>query len=261
MWAREVNMRRDGSFTIRGVVTIICALFALALTACASGASGSPSTANAHPTSTPFSTVASSATATPTTAIPIPTPVIDPAPCAAPTPAPQPPLASPPPITASGWAIYTNTAYHYSIQYPANWEARDLADTTNSSFRVNNSHGLLGGSGPYPAYPLNLISVEAVANTAQLSAADFVTNRQRNAGPSDTPICSQETHAVTVARRAAIELVQHPIQWNNGLIDFPATTYFVPDGTAILILSEVHSPGGQPSDVFTHMLASLTITS
>jgi hypothetical protein len=258
MCAREVNMLRSDSRAIWGGIVTVCAL--LALTACASGASGSPSTANAHPTSTPFSTVASSATATPTTAIPIPTPTIDPAPCAAPTPAPQPPLASPPPITASGWAIYTNTAYHYSIQYPANWEARDPADTTNATFRVNNSHGLLGGSGPYPAYPLNLISIEAVANTAQLSAADFVTNRQRSAGPSDTPICSQQTHIVTVAGRAAIELVQHPIQWNNGLIDFPATTYFVPDETAILILSEVHSPGGQPSDVFTHMLASLTIT-
>ena len=254
-------MRRDSTFTIRGVAAaIICALLALALTACASGASSSPPAANAHPTSTPFSTVASSATAIATPSAPLPTPTIGPAPCAAPTPAPQPPLASPQPITPSGWATYTNTAYRYSIQYPANWDAASPVDT---AFHVNNFHNLLDGGGPNPnlAYPLNSISVVAFPNPSQLSAADLFAVIHANVARVDPPSCSQESHPVTVAGRAAVELVQHPIEWTNGLIDFPATTFYVPDGTAILILSEVHSPGGQPSDVFTHMLASLTITS
>ncbi|HST86962.1 MAG TPA: hypothetical protein VLJ14_01190 [Ktedonobacterales bacterium] len=77
--------------------------------------------------------------------------------------------------------------------------------------------------------------------------------------PPFLPPCP--THPATIAGRAAVELIQHPIQWTNGLIDFPATTFYIPDGAVILVISEVHSPGGQPSDTFAHMLASLTITS
>lgn len=107
--------------------------------------------------------------------------------------------------------------------------------------------------------PLYSIEVIAYPNSSELSAHDFyVNNHQVN--PLDAPACSQTTYSVTLAGRAALEIVQHAVHWQNGVIDLIRVTCYVPDGTNMLILDENYSPNGQPSNILAHMIASLTIS-
>lgn len=218
------------------------------------------------------STIGLRRNATPTTSVTAPTatnnmmmntatPVIQPTEnlCTDPTPTPPPPATTPQVIAPSGWATYTSSDYHYSIQYPANWPYEPAQPPTSMVFDVRNYvQSQYSGAGEARP-PLHSIEVIAYPNSSGFSAHDFyVNNHQVN--PLDAPACSQTTYSVTLAGRAALEMVQHPVHWQNGVIDLISVTYYIPDGTNMLILDENYSPNGQPSDILAHMIASLTIS-
>lgn len=226
-----------------------CLVALVLLAGCASESSVSLSH-SVTPTSTPSATATNTATL-------IPPPNNDA--CTESTPTPPPPATTPPIIAPSGWATYTSTDYHYSIQYPANWPYDPAKPPTSMVFDVwNYDRSQVSGAGVLRP-PLHKIEVDAFPNPSNLSAHDFyVANRQND--PLAMPACSQTTQSVTIAGRAAFEVVQHPVHWSDGVIEVVGISYFVPDGTNMLIVGENYSPNGQPSDIFAHMLASLTIT-
>jgi hypothetical protein len=182
---------------------------------------------------------------------PSPTPCVT----ATPAPSPQPAASEPTPIAQRGWSTYTNQTYHYSLQYPSNWFLPPISPSNFYAFNFDPSQ-FAGADRPPPPY--NEIEVDALPNPSQQSLTDFyASNRNSPTGP---PPCSVATQQLTVARHPALEVVQTPTaNAGPGAITYPTVTVYVADGTTILALYEFYSPGGRPSPVFAHMLASLAI--
>ena len=180
-------------------------------------------------------------------------------PTATPMLVPQPTIALPAPITPSSWATYTNSTYHYTIQYLANWVTPQGVSPTAASVAVFNydPRKISGVSDQYlPPPPLMKIEVDAAPNPSRQSASDFYATNEQN-DPAAPPPSTRTTQHVTVAGRAALEVAQEPY----GSMQYVAITYYVPDGTTMLISTQFEVQNGQPSDVFAHMIASLTLTS
>jgi hypothetical protein len=164
------------------------------------------------------------------------------------------------PIAPSGWTTYANTTFHYSIQYPANWFISDKSPTQQDVEIYNFDQSQVNGTEDVPQPPYNKYEIDAYINPNNLSITDFYTlYEQTNVDGSSPPATSQSEHSTTVAGRASLEVIQQPVQWSGGKIDYPGITYFVPDGDHVLIVSELYSLGGQPSSVFAHMIGSLKI--
>jgi hypothetical protein len=200
------------------------------------------------------STVASSDTSTATAAlrptasvtnIPSPTATSLPA-CVTPTSLPT-SSVQPTPIPPNGWATFTDTVYHYSIEYPANWLVPSGLCSGNA-LDVYNYDSLHIGSTPPPGG--HKIEVLPMDNPSQLSAADFYTQLKQQPGFTACP--AETSQPMTVGGHNALE-VSCPAH-NN-------VVFYVPDGQTMLAISESISVNGQPSDLLMHMVASLKFTS
>jgi hypothetical protein len=162
------------------------------------------------------------------------------------------------PVAPSGWTTYANTAFHYSLQYPANWFISDTSPSVEDIEIYNFDQSQVNGTDDIPQPPYNKYTIDAYANPNNLAMPAFYTLYEQT-DPTSPPASSQAQHAATVAGRASLEVVQQPIQWSGGVIAYPSVTYFVPDGDHVLIVNEVYSLGAQPSAVFAHMIGSLKI--
>ncbi len=160
------------------------------------------------------------------------------------------------PIAPSGWTTYANTAFHYSIQYPANWFISDKSPTQQDVEIYNFDQSQVNGTEDIPQPPYNKYTIDAYVNPNNLAMPNFYTLYEQT-DSSSPPASSQTQHPATVAGRASLEVIQQPVQWSGGKIDYPGITYFVPDGDHVLIIGELYSIGGQPSSVFAHMIGSL----
>lgn len=168
--------------------------------------------------------------------------------------------AAPPvtPVAPSGWTTYSNTTHHYSIQYPANWFNLDNSPTTEDVEIYNFDATQMDNMGAVPPPPYEKYAVDAYVNPNHLAMPDFYKLYEQT-DSSSPPASSQSEQSATIAGRASLELVQHPVQWSGGRIDYPSITYFVPNGDQVLIVNELYSLGGQPSAVFAHMIGSLKV--
>jgi len=162
------------------------------------------------------------------------------------------------PIAPSGWTTYANTAFHYSIEYPANWFISDKSPTQQDVEIYNFDQSQVNGTGDIPQPPYNKYTIDAYVNPNNFSMPDFYTQYEQT-DPTSPPASSQTQHPATVAGRASLEVIQQPVQWSGGKIAYPGITYFVPDAGHVLIIGELYSIGGQPSAVFAHMIGSLKI--
>lgn len=180
--------------------------------------------------------------------------------CAIATPAPPAPPAQPPTITPSTWTTYINTAYHYHIAYPSNWIILGNTADSPSFLAYNFDPNKLTGADEVPASPYDKIEVDALPNPGHLSAANVFARNQAPNG-SQPPACSVSTSPMRVAGQQALLVVQHPVRWTLGVVDKPSLSFWVPDGDTVLIIAESSPPGGTPSDVLRHMLASLIVSS
>ncbi len=191
---------------------------------------------------TPTSPIILQPTATATgTPTPLPT-------CSTPT---EPPGSSQPtPIPPSGWATYTDTVYHYTIQYPANWFVVS-GSCAGMAFDVYNYDPWHVGSPPAGGLK---IEVFPLPHPSQLSASDFYNQlkQEQQGQPGATPPCPAETtNSLQVDGRDALE-VSCPAQ--NSVV------FYVPDGQTMLSAYESISMDGHPSDVLTYMVTSITFT-
>ncbi len=193
-------------------------------------------------------TAASSPTPTAPIALqPTPTPTDTPTPTPLPT-CPTPPASSQTtPISPSGWATFTDTVYHYMIQYPANWIV-PYGACSGMAFDVYNYDPRHVGSTP-PSGGLK-IEVLPMDNASQLSAPDFYNQLKQQ--PGFTPCPAATTRSMSVGGHDALE-VSCPAQNSD--------VFYVPDGLTMLAVSESISLNGKPSDVLTHMVTSIKFTS
>jgi hypothetical protein len=161
------------------------------------------------------------------------------------------------PIAPSGWTTYRNTAHNYTMRYPANWFVSDTAPSADS-LKIYNFDPTKVEAEDIPPLPFNKYDIDAYVNPNRLSLPDFFA-LYRQTDADSPPASSQSLRSPTVAGRAALEVIQQPVQWSGGSIDYPSVTYFVSDGDSMLIVSELYSTGGQPSPVFAYMIGSLKI--
>jgi hypothetical protein len=168
-------------------------------------------------------------------------------------------VATPKPVAPLGWKVYTNLTYHYSIEYPANWFPTDTSPSAPYLEIYNFDTSQVESADQIPPPPYNKYSIDAFANPNGLAMPAFFA-LYRETDSTSPPASSQTQRPATVAGRQALEVIQQPVQWANGKIDYPGVTYFVPDGASVLIIGELHSTDGQPSAIFAHMIASLRIT-
>ncbi|HEY7347271.1 MAG TPA: hypothetical protein VH599_03045 [Ktedonobacterales bacterium] len=160
-----------------------------------------------------------------------------------PTPTLPPPPPQPTPIPPQGWATHTSARYHYTIQYPANWIASGDFDVWN--WNPQQRPDLMAVNAP-----LLKIEVLPLSNPSQLSPLQYYTQDQQH---TTGPACSDPaTRATTVGGRDALEAIC-PSQNKDG--------YWVSDGPDILYIFQINAVKGQPSSVFTQMIASFTFTS
>jgi hypothetical protein len=182
------------------------------------------------------------------------TPVVQPCYSQA-TPPPGPPLSgTPAPIPASGWSTYTNTKYHYTINYPTGWPVDNLqCPDADSLIFWNYYYQQWNG----PGFPPGGIKIElgALDNASQMSALQFLQTEEQNdqqsvAGP---PCPSFTTQTLKVGGHDAAE---GSCTAASGFV-----VVFVSDGNTMLRISDDFAANGQPSDVFNQMLASMAFTS
>lgn len=160
------------------------------------------------------------------------------------------------PVVAAGWKTYTNTMYHYSLEYPANWFPSDSTQTTDYLSIYNYDPLKVSDPEDVPPPPYNKLEIDAFTNPNKLSLPDFYA-LFRETDPNSPPASSQQTRALTVANHQALEVTQQPVEWTGGKLDFPSVAYYVGSGDYVLIVKEEYSTGGQPSATLTHVVNSL----
>lgn len=214
----------------------------------------------AQPGVTPTASVAAPSVAATVTAAPALTPPAN-CPNKSLATATLPPTSAPQLIAPSIWTTYTNTAYHYSIQYPASWFVYDFDKSpTTSNFGVYNfKPDSAGGTDLFPPY--NKIELRVFPTSSQQSPLDFY-HANSNNDPLSPPPCSRTVTSTTAGGHEAIQIVQWPYATDNQPpIIYPEVYYYVAaPGSTLLGLFEYYSPGGHPSKPFAKMIASLTFT-
>jgi hypothetical protein len=164
---------------------------------------------------------------------------------------PQPSRPQPTPLPTDTFTIYTNTAYGYSISYPQNWSVEG-ASATSQSFMVFNYHPQTYQQS-LSAPPLLKIEIDAAPNPSHLSMLDFF--KQSSSGPGEPTITIQSSQATTLAGRDAEQVLS-----TSSASQYPTITYLIAKGDTMLLIDQSNAANGQPSPIFTHMIASLTIT-
>ncbi len=159
----------------------------------------------------------------------------------------------PTPIAPGNFTTYTNTAYGYSISYPGTWYVEG-ATPTSESFIVFNYYPPTFQQ-PAIAPPLLKVELDAVPNPNNLSDLDLF--KQTASGPGQPQATIISAQATPLANDTATMIV-----WSSAASLYPTITYvLIPrHATTALFISQSNATGGQPSPVFTRMLASLTIT-
>ena len=163
------------------------------------------------------------------------------------------------PVVAAGWKIYTNTMYHYSLEYPANWFPDDTSGTADYLSIYNYDPQKVSDPEEVPPPPYNKLEIDAFTNPNKLSLTDFYTVF-RETDPDSPPASSQEARTLTIGDHQALQVTQLPVEWTDGKIDFASVAYYVASGDDVLIVKEEYSTGGQPSPTLTHVVTSLKFT-
>jgi hypothetical protein len=163
------------------------------------------------------------------------------------------------PVTPAGWKTYTNTMYHYSLEYPANWFPDDTSGTTDYLSIYNYDPQKVSDPEEVPPPPYNKLEIDAFTNPNKLSLTDFYA-LFRETDPDSPPASSQEARSLKVAGSDALQVTQQPVEWTNGRLDFPSVAYYIASGDFVLIVKEEYSTGGQPSATLTHVVNSLKFT-
>jgi len=163
------------------------------------------------------------------------------------------------PVAAAGWKTYTNTMYHYSLEYPENWFPSDTSQTTDYLSIYNYDPQKVSDPEQVPPPPYNRLEVDAFTNPNKLSLSDFY-SLFRDTDPDSPPASSQQTRTLTVATHQALQVTQQPVEWSGGKLDFPSVAYYIASGDYVLIVKEEYSTGGQPSATLTHAVNSLKFT-
>jgi hypothetical protein len=163
----------------------------------------------------------------------------------------QPSSPQPTPLPIGTFTTYTNTAYGYSISYPQNWSVEG-ASATSQSFMVLNYNPQTYQQ-PLTAPPLLKIEIDVAPNPSKLSTLEFF--KQSSSGPGEPTSTIQSSQAITLAGRDAEQVIS-----TSSASQYPTITYLIAKGGTMLLLDQFNAANGQPSPVFTRMLASLTIT-
>lgn len=236
---------------------VLLALIVALLAACGAQPSSSQGPAlETHAGATVSATAAPSATSVPTATPPAncPNKLL--------ATATVPPAPAPTPIAAANWMTYTNTAAHYTIQYPASWYVPDPSPTTTDFSLLNFNPTTYQPRGDdLPPPPYEKIELEVLPTSTQQSPLDFYHANTDN-DPLAPPPCSRTVTPTTVAGHDALQIVQWPFATGNQPpITYPQVTYYVAGSGGILLgFTEYYSPGGQPSATFARMIASVSFT-
>jgi hypothetical protein len=162
-------------------------------------------------------------------------------------------------VAPSGWKTYTNTMYHYSLEYPANWFPDDTSGTTDYLNIYNYDPQKVSDPEEVPPPPYNKLEIDAFTNPNKLSLPDFYAVF-RDTDPNSPPVSSQQTRTLTIADHQALQVTQQPVEWTGGKLDFASVAYYIASGDEVLIVKEEYSTGGQPSATLTHAVNSLKFT-
>jgi hypothetical protein len=162
-------------------------------------------------------------------------------------------------VAPAGWKTYTNTMYHYSIEYPANWFPDDTSGTTDYLNIYNYDPQKVSDPEEAPPPPYNKLEIDAFTNPNKLSLPDFYAVF-RDTDPNSPPASSQQTRTLTIADHQALQVTQQPVEWTGGKLDFPSVAYYIASGDEVLLVKEEYSTGGQPSATLTHAVNSLKFT-
>ncbi len=152
----------------------------------------------------------------------------------------------------TGWATYTNTAYHFTINYPKGWPNDGVCSDAQSLIVHNYDYGQITN----PAFPPGAIKIELDVrdNANGMTALDFW-NQEMQAdqqSPGGPPCPSFTTRQLQVAGRSAVEGGCPSLRWDS---------YYIPDGKVMLVISEGTANGIDPSALLTQMVNSLAFTS
>jgi hypothetical protein len=167
------------------------------------------------------------------------------------TDTPQPSSPQPTPLPIGTFTTYTNTAYGYSISYPQNWSVEG-GSATSQGFMVTNYNPQTYQQ-PLSAPPLLKIEIDAAPNPSNLSTLDFF--KQSSSGAGEPTITIQSSQATTLAGRNAEQVIS-----TSSASQYPTITYLIAKGDTMLLIYQINAANGQPSPIFTQMLASLAIT-
>ncbi len=226
--------------------------FALLLAGCAlPGATG----AQNQPTGTAVAQTQPTPTPPPT-----PTPTPTPIPSCPPNNIPTGGTVNEPVIAPHGWKTFTDTQLYYSINYPANWIIPN-GPCAGVGFDAYN-HVPISAVGGIALPPGGFyIDVSPMSNPSQLSAAAFATSGQANI-PGGPPCKAYTLQPVKVAGRDAVFATCPAGPASDGEGDLhEGDTYFVPDGTTILAVTQRDLVNGKPSPVLAEMVDSIVFTS
>jgi hypothetical protein len=161
-------------------------------------------------------------------------------------------------VVPQGWATYSNTTYHYSFEYPANWFMADKSATLDYVEVYNFDPTQLDNVEDVPPPPYDKLELDAYANPNSLDIDSFYNSYQQT-DTTTPPASSKVVTSITVNGQKALQVLQKPVQWADGQIQYPSMTYFVPSGDTVFILNELYATNNQPSAVFAHMLSSLKL--
>jgi hypothetical protein len=241
------------------------ALFLLLLVTLAAGCATSTTGTTAHQTATSSlvtPTRSVTVTATPA-AVPTMTTPSGPCPNEVLATATVPPAPAPTPIAAVQWTTYTNTSFHYSVQYPVGWYVPDTSPASNDFSLLNfDPRTYHPGADALPPPPYTKIEIRPLQGSENQTPPEAYAAGYTN-NPLAAPECSRTATQTTIAGHNALQVVQWPAASGYGPpTTFPQVFYYVVVGTGqpLLSLGEAYSPGGQPSPPLARMLASLQFT-
>ncbi|GEM_PF-624160 len=157
------------------------------------------------------------------------------------------------PEPLASWSTYTNTTYHYTLKYPANWVLDNL-NCPDSAYLAFWNYNYVGWNGPGAPPGAIKIELSAEENSTGLSALDFLQMQEQiDQNAVGGPSCTAFTNTtLTVGGHDAAE--------ESCTMGEVGVAIYVPDGSTMLRISDDFAANGQPSDVFNQMIASLMFT-
>lgn len=172
-----------------------------------------------------------------------PVPIIQTTPT--PTPAPITPIPA-----ASHYTTYTNTLYHYSVDYPSNWIVPSSNPAVANFIAANYDPAIYTPTLVEP--PFFKVEIDAAANPAY--TAPLAVFHSAVTGPGAPKASILVSNQTFLAGWYATKVV-----WNTTAAPTPTITYLVQVGQFLLFIYQTNATHGDPSPVFTHFLQSLVI--